>query len=211
MLSKILLNSEIDQHDRKEPMKYSIFVALSVTILALLLSPVATQADDHAYVGSKKCKMCHLKEYKSWEATAMATSFDNLKPGERAEAKQAAGLDPEKDYTQDATCVACHSTGYGKPGGFVDIVSTPTLAGVGCEMCHGPGGTYVKDPYMTLKNKEYKKAELVAVGMVEMVGEAQCTNCHNSDSPFVADEFVFDFAAKRDEGTHEAYPMKYEH
>jgi len=192
-------------------MKQSTRITLSVSVLALLFLPLATPADDHAFVGSKKCKMCHLKEYKSWQATTMATSFDNLKPGERAEAKKAAGLDPEKDYTQDAACVGCHTTGYGKPGGFVDIASTPDLAGVGCETCHGPGGTYVKDPYMTLKNKEYKKAEIVAVGMVDTVSEAQCTGCHNADSPFVGDDHVFDFAANKDKGTHEAYPLKYEH
>jgi len=110
--------------------------------------------------------------------TTMAKSFDVLKPGERAEQKTAAGLDPATDYTTDAECVRCHSTGYGKPGGFVDIKSTPDLAGIGCETCHGPGGTYIQDGYMTLKNKQYVKTEIVAVGMVDTVGEAQCGACH---------------------------------
>jgi len=179
--------------------------------LPLLLLPYSTQAEDPAYVGSKKCKMCHLKEYKSWEATKMAQSFDNLKPGERAEAKKAAGLDPDKDYTTDVTCLPCHTTGYGQPGGFVDIATTPELAGAGCETCHGAGGTYIADGYMTLKNKEYKKAELVAVGMVDTVEAAQCVGCHNADSPFVEVDFTFDFEANKDLGTHEKYPMKYQH
>ena len=190
-------------------MKLTIRWLFCFLILLLLALPVF--AEDPAYVGSKKCKMCHLKEYKSWSATAMATSFDNLKPGERAEAKKAAGLDPDKDYTTDATCLACHTTGPGQPGGFVDIATTPELAGVGCEVCHGPGGSYLADGYMTLKNKEYKKADLVAVGMVETVDEARCVGCHNADSPFVAEGFVFDFAAQKDEGTHEKYPLKYSH
>ena len=168
-------------------------------------------AEDHAYIGSKKCKICHLKEWKSWETTKMANSFEVLRPGERAEAKTNAGLDPEKDYTTDPTCLPCHTTGYGKSGGFVDEASSPTLLGVGCEMCHGAGGTYVADQYMSLKNKEYKKADLVAVGMVDAVGEAQCLPCHNSESPFVADDFVFDFEANKDTGTHEKFPMKYQH
>jgi len=182
---------------------------IAIVVLLVLLVVLPAAAEDYAYVGSKKCKMCHLKEYKSWEATKMASSFENLKPGERAEAKTAAGLDPAKDYTTDAKCLACHTTGMGKPGGFVDIATTPTLAGVGCEVCHGPGGTYIADGYMTLKNKEYKKAELVAVGMVDTVSEAQCVGCHNADSPFHKADF--DFAATKDEGTHDKIPMKYEH
>ena len=187
------------------------FIRSFVALLFLVFVVGNAVGDEHAYVGAKKCKMCHMKQYKSWEATTMATSFDILKAGERAEAKTAAGLDPDKDYTTDAVCLPCHTTGYGEAGGFVDIATTPTLAGVGCETCHGPGGTYIADGYMTLKNKEYKKAELVAVGMVDTVSEAQCTNCHNAESPFVADGFVFDFAANKDEGAHETYPLKYTH
>jgi len=169
------------------------------------------RAEEHAYIGAKKCKMCHIKEYKSWAETKMAKSFDVLLPGERAEEKKAAGLDPDKDYTTDADCVRCHSTGYGKLGGFTDMDSTPDLAGVGCEMCHGAGGTYIQDEFMSLKNKEYKKAEVVAVGMVEQVTADQCTVCHNADSPFVDEGFVFDFETQKNEGTHEKYPLKYTH
>jgi hypothetical protein len=188
-----------------------LMTRLSFCLPLLLLLALPAFAGDPAYVGSKKCKMCHLKEYKSWATTKMATSFDRLKPGEGAEAKKAAGLDPDKDYTTDPTCLPCHTTGLGQPGGFVDIASTPDLAGVGCEVCHGPGGTYIADGYMTLKNKEYKKADLVAVGMVDTVDESRCVGCHNSDSPFVGADFVFDFAAQKDKGTHEKYPLKYSH
>jgi hypothetical protein len=168
-------------------------------------------AGEHAYVGSKKCKMCHLKEHKSWGKTKMANAFENLKPGERAEAKKAAGLDADKDYTTDATCLPCHVTGYGKEGGFTSITETPALAGVGCEMCHGPGGTYVQPAHMSLKNKEYKKADLVAVGLVDQITEAQCKSCHNANSPFVGPDYVFDFEANKEKGTHEKFPLKYQH
>ena len=63
---------------------------------------------------------------------------------------------------------------------------------------------------MSLKNKEYVKSEIVALGMVDTVGEAQCISCHNADSPF-APEGGFDFEAVKDEGTHEHFPLKYEH
>lgn len=59
-------------------------------IVAFALASVPALADgesSYSYVGSKKCKLCHIKEYKSWEATKMAKAFDILKPGNSAEAK----------------------------------------------------------------------------------------------------------------------------
>jgi hypothetical protein len=78
-------------------------------------------------------------------------------------------------------------------------------------MCHGPGGTYIRNEHMSLQNKEYKKADLVAAGMVGEITEAQCRGCHNADSPFVGDDYVFDFKANREKGTHEKFPLKYPH
>jgi hypothetical protein len=176
-----------------------------------LLIGVPFAAGEHAYVGTTNCRKCHLKEWKSWAETKMAKTFETLKPGVSAEAKAAAGLDPNKDYTADPECLPCHTTGYGEEGGFVDVASTPEHLGVGCEMCHGPGGTYTKEEYMSLKNKEYKKADIVAVGMVDKITVEQCQVCHNSDSPFVGDDYVFDFDARKDEGTHEKFPLRYEH
>jgi len=184
---------------------------LALTALLWGLPPSFAQEGEHAFVGSKNCRKCHLKQAKSWAETAMAQAYEVLKPGARSEEKTAAGLDPDKDYTGDATCLPCHTTGFGKEGGFVDIDTTPELAGVGCEMCHGAGGTYTQDQLMSLKNKEYKKSEVVAAGLVAEVSETQCVACHNSESPFVADDFVFDFEANKDEGSHENFPLKYEH
>ena len=56
---------------------------------ALILGGAGTQAqaEEHAYIGAKKCKMCHLKEYNSWAETKMAKSFELLKPGVGADAE----------------------------------------------------------------------------------------------------------------------------
>lgn len=178
-----------------------------VTVVAA--APVCQAAEGgHAYVGAKKCRSCHLKEHTSWSATKMAKSFENLKPGVAAEAKTKAKLDPNKDYTTDAKCLACHTTGYGKPGGFVDLATTPDMVGVQCEMCHGAGGTYLKKEHMSLTNKEYKKADLVKVGLVDEIKAEQCATCHNSDSPFFKE---FKFEERRAKGTHEKFPLKYTH
>ena len=85
------------------------------------------------FVGSETCKECHRKTTRSWGKTKMAQSFEILKPGVRSEAKQKFNLDPKKDYTQEKKCLPCHTTGYGKPGGFVSAKETPLHLGVGCE------------------------------------------------------------------------------
>lgn len=184
-------------------------VTILIAAVALLATAPVASAEEHAFVGSKNCKKCHIKEYKSWEQTKMASAYDSLKPGVDVEIKAELGLSAEEDYTQNAECVACHVTGMGKEGGFVSEEETPELANVGCETCHGAGGTYLQDGYMTLKNKEYKRSEFVAVGMVEKVGEEQCVACHNENVPI--EDYTFDYETEKDAGTHENFPLKYNH
>lgn len=165
---------------------------LTVVFLAVLFSLVAVNTVFAAdYVGVKKCKMCHMKEYKSWEATKMAKAFDSLKPGTAAEAKKTAGLDADKDYTADASCLACHAA-----NGKAD------MPGVTCESCHGPGSDYIK---VMMTNRDYTKAEITAAGLVTP-DEAACKKCHNEKSPFFKG-FTFD-AGK---GPHEHFPLKKQH
>ncbi|MEE9562778.1 MAG: cytochrome c family protein [Thermoanaerobaculia bacterium] len=190
-------------------MKKLFFSAISITVVLLAFTAVNAGAADHSYVGTKDCKKCHIKQWKSWSETKMANALDTLKPGVVADRKTELGFDPAKDYTVDENCVKCHVTGFGAEGGFVSETETPELVGVGCEMCHGPGGTYTQDGYMTLKNKEYRKADLVAVGLVDTVSEAQCMVCHNEDVPI--EGYTFDFETKKAEGTHESYELKYAH
>jgi hypothetical protein len=189
-----------------------LFLINLAFIVAITVSVQAQQKNDsltYSYVGTKNCKKCHIKQYKSWVKTKMSKVYDLLKPGERAEAKKKVGLDPEKDYTKDAECLPCHTTGYGKPGGFVSIEETPELVGVSCEMCHGAGSEYTKTQYMSLKNKEYKLSELIKVGLTSPPTAETCTSlCHNKKSPFFQ---PFDFATRKDEGTHEHLPLKYKH
>jgi len=162
------------------------------------------------YVGVKKCKMCHIKEYKSWKKTEMATSFENLKPGVKAEAKKKAGLDPQKDYTHDPKCLKCHTTGYGKPGGFKSIEETPKLAGVQCEECHGPGSEYRK----VMRNRKFKMGEAKAAGLIiPSENEKVCLECHGGESPFnekLDPKYKFNFK-ERLKKTHKHYPLRYKH
>ncbi|NHZ73119.1 MAG: hypothetical protein GWP16_01450 [Nitrospirae bacterium] len=183
-------------------------LVLSLLIIPVLLLASAASAE-HTYIGTKNCKKCHIKQWKSWSETKMANAFETLTPGVAADRKAELGLDADKDYSTDEECVRCHVTGYGKEGGFTSIDDTPDLAGVGCEMCHGAGGTYTQDGYMTLKNKEFKRADIVAAGLIQPIDESVCVQCHNEDNPIP--DYTFDFATKKTEGIHESTPLKYSH
>ena len=144
--------------------------------------------DDPRYEGSKSCQKCHFQEYSSWQKTKMAQAFKSLKPKEAADSKKKAGLDPEKDYSVEAKCVACHVTGYGKPGGYPEVgkewtaeekARAPLMENVGCESCHGPGE---KTSPLKKDNKDYKWADLAKLGAIHP-DENSCRSCHNKDSP----------------------------
>ena len=199
----------------------SLMFALSMSVV-VFASDAGVNAGSHdgaqnapaaqaEYNGAKKCKACHMKQYKAWEETSMATSFENLKQGVKVAEKAAAGLE-DKDYTHDKDCLPCHTTGYGKPGGFVSIEETPNLANVQCEECHGPGSIYNKTMKEVKKTKAYKVAEYKAVGLiVPSEDEAGCMKCHGDDSPFkesVDAKYKFDFK-DRLEKTHKHFPLKF--
>ncbi len=115
-------------------------------------------AEGAGYVGSKICGECHKKEYETFSKFAKkASSFESIK-------KMKSRLTSE-EYR---ACFECHTTGYGKPGGFVSESKTPELRNVGCEVCHGPGSVHVDhggDP-----------AEIRSDLTIE-----DCERCHNSE------------------------------
>ncbi len=175
------------------------------------------------YVGSMACRKCHGDQHKSWKKTKMAKVFDLLKPGERAEAKTKAGLDPTKDYTRDETCLPCHTTGWGKPGGYKIPPKGDTpeakkaqkaaaaMEGVQCESCHGPASHAVD---YKKKNAEYKWDDVVKAESISGMlypDEKMCTNCHNTTSPFVDKDYKFEFEKRKEEGTHQHYKMESDH
>ncbi len=173
-----------------------------VFYLLLLLLPAGLLADEATYVGVEQCMMCHLPHYDSWDETRMSKAFELLKPGVRAKAKVKAGIDPDMDFTNEAFCLGCHVTGFGMPGGFVDIETTPDLTGVQCEMCHGPGSIYSK--MMVKKKGTYTLADYKKKGGLTMPSEQNnicAEKCHNQDSPFVY-TLKFNFEDRKAIGTH---------
>ena len=105
------------------------------------------------YVGTRACSPCHMAEYNSWLLSSHAVTTVRL-PGETH-------LDP--------ACTACHGTGSGEPGGFVDLATTAHLRDVGCEACHGPSGGHGP------------------AGITPADAAATCTRCHDADHTLATD------------------------
>ena len=99
--------------------KQALWIALAVVVVVLV--SFSAQAQDHAYVGAAKCKMCHKLQYTSWEGLAHAKAFDQLKGDEQS----------------NAECLKCHATG-----------ASAEMPGVQCEACHGYGTQHARDGSM---------------------------------------------------------------
>jgi hypothetical protein len=141
-------------------MKKMAVAILAVAILMVGLSVLinyhgveAGTSEGATYVPNKKCKTCHPKPFKQQAETYHAKSFENL---------TSAGEDTNPE------CLPCHTTGYGKPGGFTDIASTEDLAGTTCQACHGPGSLHIK-----AKKEDRAKT-------IEKTPKAACTKCHKT-------------------------------
>lgn len=105
----------------------------AVLLCGLLLSAGQVRSEaGKSYVGSEACRQCHEEEFRRFKAYAKkALSYEHVK-------KLKKGL-TDAEFRQ---CLECHTTGYGKPGGFRSEEETPHLKDAGCEVCHGPGSLH---------------------------------------------------------------------
>jgi hypothetical protein len=83
------------------------------------------------YVGAQACLECHQAIHDTVMGTLHAQAFTALK---------------QINQDNNASCLACHTVGYGKPTGFTSAAATPQLEGVQCENCHGPAGNHAANP-----------------------------------------------------------------
>ena len=154
-----------------------VILALPIALSMLVLGSGPVQAQEHRYVGAKKCKTCHEKEeignqYDWWTDSVHGKAFETL-AGDKAR-KWAAekGLgDPQ----QADECVKCHVTAHGVPDNMVSRKFDRT-ASVQCESCHGAGKDYRKKKVMIDRDLSISK------GLVPQ-SEKVCVTCHNDESP----------------------------
>jgi len=150
-----------------------------ITVLLLMIFfsiPGYVKAEEASYKGIKKCKMCHIKIYKTWQQTKHASAFDKLNEKEK--------LDPN--------CIECHATN-----------KDPMMPGIFCEACHGPGSGYSSPKIMNKKkykaDPELQRKMALEAGLVIAPGEDNCKKCHNEKSPHYQG---FDFKARYEEIKH---------
>jgi hypothetical protein len=147
--------------------------------------------DGIAYVGSEACATCHQAIFDSWSKTAHAHALPTL---------------VKKDYEWDPQCIRCHVVGWERAdlddlwsrraSGFHTPDATPSLGGVGCESCHGPGSEHVKEPYRKDLWKPYRTPG--ARNWVD-VGRAGCMRCHDTDnSPTFGERYDAHYRPKVD-------------
>jgi len=142
-----------------------------------VLQKMASQrptANGAEYVGSQRCQSCHQEDYEIWQESKHAKAWETLEVAEKDPARYGWPVTAYPD------CVSCHVVGYGEKSGFIDMATTPGLAAVGCEQCHGPASKHVQSP------AEFPLGK-VGAGFPATV----CTRCHDFEqSP------EFDYGAK---------------
>lgn len=108
-----------------------------------------TPTSEPLYHGPADCGACHTAELEQWRGTDHAHAFATL---------------VETGDERNLECVRCHTTGFGRPGGFGDAELTPQLTDVGCQSCHE-----------TSREHPYDSAQVPAVSPDD------CLSCHKSD------------------------------
>jgi len=104
--------------------------------VAGLLKAYERPVNGSSYIGAAGCAQCHQLFEESWMGTRHASAFSSLQRTGRS-------ADPE--------CLVCHTVGYGEKGGFFSRETTPGLANVQCEECHGPGREHAVDFSVPMK------------------------------------------------------------
>jgi len=127
-------------------------VFICMTLKFQVFTTFAEKEEEKAvYVGMNKCKRCHSDHVKTYSDWKYSKNFRILEMR-------------GKDH--DPQCLSCHTTGYGKKGGFKSVEETPHMKNVQCEACHGPASLHVKAPTV----QEHLKTLSIPKNI--------CTSCH---------------------------------
>lgn len=100
---------------------------VKASYLARVAQRKARETGQSPYAGEEVCKSCHTAEHDKWRTTLHSGAFGKLE-------RVGKSFDP--------SCIQCHTVGYEKEGGFIDIDSTPHLMNVQCENCHGAASAH---------------------------------------------------------------------
>ena len=117
----------------------------------LVAPPPPDAPPGYRVAGTETCAACHAAEQDAWAHSRHAGAWKTLvAPG----------------FDVDPSCMACHTTGYGQPGGFVSHNRSAARVNVGCENCHGPSQAHVADPKVR----------------TPYLASDRCTSCHDHEN-----------------------------
>lgn len=103
--------------------------SVKASYMARVAQRKARETGQSPYAGEETCKGCHAAEHDKWRTTRHSGAFSKLE-------KVGKSFDP--------SCIQCHTVGYEKEGGFIDVDATPQLMNVQCENCHGAGRAHAE-------------------------------------------------------------------
>ncbi len=129
-----------------------LLTSFAMLLLAIAPGNASASPPTATYVGCLACRDCHTEEFRRFVTYAKKSrSFESIE-------RLRHGL----TEAEIERCYGCHTTGYGKPGGFVSIEATPHLKNAGCEVCHGPGGRHAAtgDPAAIKKHLSKEDCEV---------------------------------------------------
>jgi hypothetical protein len=134
-----------------------------------------------SFVGSEKCEACHEESYRVWKKTGHSRAYQTL-----------TSLNPPRNF--DPECISCHVIGWHPQecfpydGGYSTQETTPKLVNVGCEACHGPGGSHVAAEQSTDEKVQGTLRRAMVVSKEE-AHQRLCGTCHDGDN---SPDFKFD-------------------
>jgi len=114
---------------KEDPAVRSVLREYDEKVAGLLKDEEKKASSDGPYLGVAACAGCHQQFAESWSKTKHSGAFKTL---------EAVGK------SKDPECVKCHVTGYAQDG-FFSMASTPGLANVQCEACHGRGREHARE------------------------------------------------------------------
>ncbi|MFC1805550.1 multiheme c-type cytochrome [Planctomycetota bacterium] len=145
-----------------------------------------------SYVASEVCRLCHIDDYYSWQATAHAGAYVTLL---------------QKEKHKDAACLPCHVTGYTMPDGFADKLNQVKQAQAAAQKLEleqalrgiGAGGKrqdlekQLKEleavdlgAFAKLKGEELEKKKVGTERAFEALKNVGCECCHGGGRRHVA-------------------------
>lgn len=126
----------------------------------------AALRSNRPFQGVETCVPCHEDAYNQWRETPHARAFQTL---------------VETEEEEQPECLRCHTTGFGQPGGYLNLETTDRLKDVQCEVCHRMSAAHLQQPQ---KMQE----------PVEKVSERLCMTCH---TPAQSPDFHYEEAIEK--------------